>query len=150
MLKQQLARPLSIFRPRIFDDFLSPWNEWIGNGHLFPEERMSVPAVNISEDDNNYQLTMAAPGMKKDDFKVDIDGNTLVVSSEKESNKEEQSKKFSKKEYSYSSFSRSFAIPEDANHEKIDAHYEDGILKLTIPKKEEARRKLMTRAIPVK
>jgi HSP20 family protein len=150
MLKQQLARPLSIFRPGIFDDFLTPWNEWIGNGHLFPEARLTVPAVNIAEDDNNYQLTMAAPGMKKDDFKVDVEGNTLVVSSEKESNKEEQSKKFSKKEYSYSSFSRSFSIPEDANHEKIDAHYEDGILKLTIPKKEEARRKLMARAIPVK
>lgn len=109
-----------------------------------------MPAVNIAEDDNNYQLTMAAPGMKKDDFKVDVEGNTLVVSSEKESSKEEQSKKFSKKEYSYSSFSRSFSIPEDANHEKIDAHYEDGILKLTIPKKEEARRKLMARAIQVK
>lgn len=149
MLKQQLARPLSILRPGIFDDFFSPWNEWIGNGHLFPEARMTVPAVNISEDDNNYQLTMAAPGMKKADFKVDIDGNTLIVSSEKESSKEEQSKRFSKKEYGYSSFSRSFAIPEDANREKIDAHYEDGILKLTIPKKEEAKRKMLTRAIPV-
>lgn len=140
---------MSILRPGIFDDFFSPWNEWIGNGHLFPEARMTVPAVNISEDDNNYQLTMAAPGMKKADFKVDIDGNTLIVSSEKESSKEEQSKRFSKKEYGYSSFSRSFAIPEDANREKIDAHYEDGILKLTIPKKEEAKRKMLTRAIPV-
>ena len=67
--------------------------------------------------------------MKKDDFKIDVDGNMLTISSEKEENKEEKEKKFTRKEYNYSSFSRRFTLPEEVNKEKIEAKYEDGVLK---------------------
>jgi HSP20 family protein len=71
-------------------------------------------------------VSLAAPGMKKEDFKIDVDGNMLTISSEKEETKEEKEKKFTRKEYNYSSFSRSFTLPDEVNKEKIDAKYEDG------------------------
>ena len=79
---------------------------------------MNVPAVNITEQKNDYLVSLAAPGMKKDDFKIDVDGNMLTISSEKEENKEEKDKKFTRKEYSYSSFSRSFTLPDEVNQGK--------------------------------
>ena len=78
--------------------------------------------------------------MKKDDFKIDVEGNMLTISCEKEENKDEKEKRFTRREYSYYSFSRSFTLPEEVNREKIEAMYEDGILKLVLPRKEEARR----------
>ncbi len=101
---------------------------------------MNVPAVNITEKKDEYQVSLAAPGMRKDDFKIDVEGNMLTISSEKEENKEEKDKKFTRKEYSYSSFSRSFTLPEEINKEKIEAKYEDGVLKIALPRKEEAKR----------
>lgn len=150
MSRLSLTRPFGLIRPRLFDDFFSPVSEWFGDGDLFPEIRQTVPAVNITEDDNAYHLSLAAPGMKRDDFKVDIEGSLLTISSEKESDKEEQTKRFSRREYSYSSFTRSFNLPDEVNREKIDAHYENGILKIMLPKREEARRKEVMKAIPVK
>ena len=85
-------------------------------------------------------MTLAAPGMKKDDFKIDVDGNMLTISSEKEENKEEKNKKFTRKEYSYSSFSRCFSLPEEIKQEDINAKYEDGVLKISLPRKEEAKK----------
>ena len=78
--------------------------------------------------------------MKKDDFKIDVDGNMLTISSKKEETKEEKEKKFTRKEYNYSSFTRSFTLPEAINKEKIEAKYEDGVLKLVLPRKEEAKK----------
>lgn len=125
--------------PVFFDDFFKPWNEWFDNGGLW-ERTLNVPAVNISEHENEFQVSLAVPGMKKSDFKIDVDGNMLTISSEKEQSKEEKEKKFTRKEYSYSSFSRSFTLPEDVNTEKIDAKYEDGVLKLSLPRKEGAKK----------
>jgi len=85
-------------------------------------------------------LSLAAPGMKKEDFKIDVDGNILTISSEKEENKEDKNKKFTRKEYSYSSFSRSFSLPEEIKQEKINAKYEDGVLKISLPRKEESKK----------
>jgi HSP20 family protein len=99
-----------------------------------------VPAVNITENKNDYTVSMAVPGMKKDDFEIDIDGNMLTISSEKEESKEENDEKYTRKEYNYSSFSRSFTLPEEVNKEKIEAKYEDGVLKLVLPRKEEAKK----------
>lgn len=127
--------------PIIFDDFFKPWNEWFDNGNLWGRT-MNVPAVNITENKENYQVSLAVPGMKKDDFKIDIDGNMLTISSEQEENKEEKDKKFTRKEYSYSSFSRSFTLPEEINKEKIEAKYEEGVLKISLPRKEEAKKPL--------
>ncbi len=124
--------------PSVFDDFFKPWNEWFDNGGLLGRV-MNVPAVNITEQKDEYIVSLAAPGLKKEDFNISMDGNMLTISSEKEENKEEKDKKFNRKEYSYSSFSRSFTLPEEINKEKIEAKYEDGVLKISLPRKEEAK-----------
>jgi HSP20 family protein len=79
-----------------------------------------------------------------------VEGNMLTISCEKEESKEEKEEKFNRREYSYSSFSRSFTLPEEVNREKIDAKYEDGVLKLMLPKKEEAKKLAMGKHIAVK
>jgi HSP20 family protein len=125
--------------PWVFDDFFKPWNEWFENGNL-SGRAMNIPAVNISEHKNEYQVALAIPGMKKDDFKIDVDGNMLTISSEKEETREEKEKKFTRKEYNYSSFSRSFTLPEEINKENIEATYQDGVLNISLPRKEEAKK----------
>lgn len=125
--------------PSVFDDFFKPWNEWFDNGGML-SKAMNVPAVNITEQKNDYLVSLAAPGLKKEDFKIDVDGNMLTISSEKEETKEEKDKKFTRKEYNYSSFSRSFTLPEEINKEKIEAKYEDGVLKISLPRREEAKK----------
>jgi HSP20 family protein len=150
MSRLTLSRPFGIMRPGFIDDFLTPFSDWFGDGDMMPGLRLRTPAVNITEDDNSYQLHLAAPGMKRSDFKVDIDGDTLTISSEKETETEEKTKRYSRREYGYTSFTRSFTLPDDVNRDRIDAHYEDGILRLTLPRKEEARRKETAKAIPVK
>ena len=107
-----------------------------------------VPAVNIAETENEFHIEMAAPGLKKDDFKISLDKNVLSVSAEKKAENVDEGKKYSKKEYSYNSFVRSFTLPESVDHSKIEAEYTDGILKLSIAKKEDA--KIQSREIAVK
>ena len=107
-----------------------------------------VPAVNIAETETEFHIELAAPGLKKDDFKINLDKNVLSVSTEKKAENVEEGKKFSKREYNYTSFTRSFTLPETVDHSKIDAEYADGILKLTVAKREEA--KFQTREIAVK
>jgi HSP20 family protein len=125
--------------PSVFDDFFKPWTDLFDNGgwNIRP---MNIPAVNITEHPDEFRLSLAAPGMKKEDFKIDVDGNILTISSEKEENKEDKNKKFTRKEYSYSSFSRSFSLPEEIKQEKINAKYEDGVLKISLPRKEESKK----------
>ncbi|HOZ78426.1 MAG TPA: Hsp20/alpha crystallin family protein [Ferruginibacter sp.] len=125
--------------PVVFDDFFKPWNEWFGNDG-FAGRTMNVPAVNITENENGYMVSLAAPGLKKGDFKIDVNGNMLTISSEKEENKEEKDKKFTRKEYNYSSFSRSFTLPDEINREKIEAKYEEGVLKIELPNREEVKK----------
>ena len=124
--------------PTLFDDFFKPWNGWF-DSDLWPKT-MNMPSVNISEEKDHYMVSLAAPGLKKDDFKIDIDGNMLTISSEKEQNKEEKDKKYTRGEYSFSSFSRSFSLPEEINKEKITAKYEDGVLKISLPRNEESKK----------
>ncbi len=139
MATQALMKPTETF-PSVFDDFFKPWNEWFDTGGSMWNRMMKVPAVNIMENKNNFEVALAAPGLKKDDFKIDVDGNLLTISSEKEENKEEKDKKFTRKEYSYSCFSRTFTLPEDVLRDKIEARYENGVLTLVMPKKEEAKK----------
>ncbi len=127
--------------PTVFDDFFKPWNEWFDNGGLWGRV-MNIPAVNITENKDEYKVALAVPGMKKDDFKIDVDGNMLTISSEKEESKEEKDKKFTRKEYNYSSFSRSFTLPDEVNKEKIEAKYEEGVLKISLPRREEAKKNI--------
>ena len=135
-------------KPSIFSEFFKPWNEWFDEDVVFGRIQ-TIPGVNISEQNNEYQVSLAVPGMKKDDFKILVDGNMLTVSCEKEENREEKDKRFTRKEYSYSAFSRSFMIPESTNTEKIDATYHDGVLKLSLPLKEEAKKE-QVKQIPIK
>jgi len=109
----------------------------------------TIPAVNTSETKNMYEMEIAAPGMAKEDFKIEIDNNVLTVSSSKEESSEEEDddKKYTRKEYSYHSFLRSFRLPENVKSEKIKASYKDGILKVLIPKEKETQPE--TRSIPV-
>jgi HSP20 family protein len=119
--------------PVLFDDFFKPWNEWFDGGLL--NRTMKVPSVNITEEKDEFHVSLAAPGLKKDDFHIDVDGNMLSISCEKEENKEEKEKTFTRKEYSFSSFSRSFTLPEEINREKIEATYTDGVLNISLPRK---------------
>ncbi|MBS1914733.1 MAG: Hsp20/alpha crystallin family protein [Bacteroidetes bacterium] len=135
--------------PTVFDDFFRPWNEWFDNGGLLGK-MLTVPAVNVSENKDEYTLSVAAPGMKKEDFNIDVNGNMLSISSEKEATKEDKDASYTRKEYNYSSFSRSFTLPDEVNKEKIDARYENGVLKLSLPKKEEAKKLAASKHIAVK
>jgi len=135
--------------PLLFDDFFKPWNNWFEND-LFTGRAMTIPAVNIKDTKDDFTVELAVPGMKKDDFNIDIDGNMITISCEKEEKKEEKEEKFTRKEYNYSSFSRSFTLPDEIMKEKIEARYEDGVLKLMLPKKEEAKKAVISKHIAVK
>jgi HSP20 family protein len=135
--------------PSVFDDFFKPWNEWFGNGNSWIKE-LTTPAVNVTEKDDQYLVSMAVPGLKKEDFNINIEGKMLTISSEKESSKEEKEEKYTRKEYNYSSFSRSFTIPEDVRQENIQANYENGELKLTLPRTDKSRKESPLKTIAVK
>ena len=135
--------------PSVFDDFFKPWNEWFNGGGLFGKT-LNMPAVNITENKDDYKVSVAAPGLKKDDFKIDLEGNMLTVSCEREDSKEDKEARYTRKEYSYSSFQRSFALPEEINQEKIEATYEDGVLKVVLPKKDEAKKMALSKHIAIK
>ncbi|MGH2563460.1 MAG: Hsp20/alpha crystallin family protein, partial [Ginsengibacter sp.] len=109
----------------------------------FSDTNTTVPAVNIKESAENYEVEVAAPGMTKKDFKVELDGNSLTISSERSTEKEEKDdERYSRKEFSYQSFQRTFTLQKDVmDIDKIQAKYENGLLHLLIPKKEEAKQK---------
>ncbi len=104
-----------------------------------PAVASSVPAVNIKETDKAYVIELAAPGLKKDDFEIDLDNNVLTISYKKKEEKEEEDANYTRREFYFTEFKRSFTLPETANLDKIDAKYKDGILEITIEKKEEAQ-----------
>jgi len=135
--------------PAVFDDFFKPWNEWFDLGSGVFNRTLTVPAVNIMETKDDFKLSFAVPGMKKDDFHIGIEGNMLTISSEKEESHEEKEDRFTRKEYNYSSFSRSFSLPEYVVKDNIQATYTDGVLHITLPKKEDAKKSL-TKNIVVK
>lgn len=112
------------------------------------EYRMNFPAVNIVETNDDYQLELNVPGRKKDDFKITIDKNILTVSFEKKEDEKDESKKVIKREFITQSFKRTFTLDEKINADEINAKYEDGLLLLTLPKKEEV--KVLPKEIAVK
>lgn len=99
---------------------------------------IKAPSVNIIESSKEYKVELAAPGLEKKDFKIEVDNRVLTISSEKEEERNEEDENFRRREFSYSSFSRSFQLPEDVIADKIDAKYDGGVLKLSIPKKLES------------
>lgn len=132
---------------------LKPWftdvfDNLINDSFISDRLTSRVPAVNIGETENAFHIELAAPGLKKDDFKINLEKNVLSISVEKKTEENQDNRRFSRKEYSYTSFVRSFTLPDTADQTKIDAQYVDGILKIDVIKKEEA--KLLTREISVK
>ena len=128
--------------------FSDVFNSIYNDSFLSDKLASRVPAVNIAETENEFQVELAAPGLKKEDFKISLDKNVLSISADKKTENVEEGKKISKREFSYNSFTRSFTLPETADHTKIEAEYVDGVLKLNIAKKEEA--KFQSREISVK
>lgn len=118
----------------IFDSFFND---------SFISDRLTsrVPAVNISETDEQYHIELAAPGLKKEDFKINLDNDVLTISVEKKSEHSESNKRYNRKEYSYSSFVRSFSLPDSADDGKIEATYTDGVLTINAAKKEVSKSK---------
>jgi HSP20 family protein len=112
-------------------------DRFFGNDPFFRSMK-KMPSVNIKEKDNSYEIELAAPGMKKEDFKVELDNNVITISAEQKEEKTEEKENFTRREFSYNSFSRSFEVPTTVNAEKVDAQYKDGLLVLTLPKKQEA------------
>lgn len=94
----------------------------------------TVPSVNLSETESDYTIDLAAPGMKKEDFHVEIENNMISISSQKEEKKEDKNENYTRREFSYQSFHRTFHLPDAAVTKKIDASYKDGVLHITIPK----------------
>ncbi len=129
---QHHGRFLPMF-DEVFNDFFggSPIN-----GNFFNKSA----AVNIKEDEKNYRLEFAAPGFEKEEFKINLENQVLTVSAEKKSESKEDGKDFTRREFAYSSFQRSFNLPESVNEDAIKAEYKNGILHVSIPKKEEDKK----------
>ncbi len=109
--------------------------------YVAPTHQHSFPAVNVLESEEAFKIELAAPGLKKEDFKVNIHENTLTISTEKQAETEETVGKYTRKEFNFTSFKRSFTLPKSVDGEKILATYTDGVLGLELPKKEEAKPK---------
>ncbi len=124
----------------LFDDFFnSEIGDWKRSN--YSASNTTLPKVNIREDDNGYVVEMAAPGMKKDDFHLQLDQNVLTISSNKVEEGNPTDSNYTRREFSYQSFQRSFSLPDSVDGEKVSAIYENGILKVAIPKREEAKPK---------
>jgi HSP20 family protein len=127
--------------PSFFDNLLTrDLMDW--NNSNFSGTNTTLPAVNIKENEDSFMIEVAAPGLTKEDFKVNLDQNRLTISSEKSEEKNETEEKYSRREFSYQSFQRSFTLPEGTvDGDKIAARYNDGILQVTLPKREEIKPK---------
>ena len=127
--------------PSVFDRFFeNDMFDW--SNRNFSNTNTTLPAVNIKEDKDGFEVEMSAPGLDKKDFKIELNNSVLTISSEKEvENETKEGQQFTRREFSYQSFSRSFTLPETVEGEKIKAKYENGVLSVSIPKKEEAKPK---------
>lgn len=125
---------------------VNPWRDFLNLDDFFGSamsgRSTQLPAVNISENDKYYHVEVVAPGFKKEDFKVKVDDDILTISAETktENTEEGQNKEYSRREYSSSSFTRSFQLPDNVKDDSITATYQDGILKLEMPKSEQQQK----------
>ena len=139
-------RPISAF----FDDFITKdLFDWTDKN--FTALGSNLPSVNLKETETKLEVELAAPGMKREDFKVEIENNMLMISSVKEEEKEETRKKdkYVRREFNYQSFYRSFYLPENIDENKVEANYKEGILHVIIAKKDGGKKKSM-KTIPIK
>lgn len=116
-----------------------PWRDFLSVDNFFDSNwprrwDKDLPAVNISENDRNYSLEVIAPGFEKGDFKLKVDDDLLTISAESKSENKEDDKEYTRREYSYNSFTRSFRLPDNVNDVNISANYKDGVLNIELPK----------------
>jgi len=125
----------------LLNDFINhDWIDW--SNRNFSETNTTLPSVNIKEGDESFEVEMAAPGLTKNDFKIEVNQGILKISSEKrEESESKENDKYSRKEFSYQAFCRSFTLPMTVDSDKIAAKYENGILTVALPKREEAKPK---------
>lgn len=128
-----LVKRNNLIFPNLMNDIFNP--DWFGG---MESMNRNVPAVNIKEDETSFHIEFAVPGFKKDDFNIALDNDVLTVSSELQRSKETTEENFTRKEFSLTAFSRAFTLPETVDSSSIKANYNDGILQLLVPKKEEA------------
>ncbi|KPM48515.1 Hsp20/alpha crystallin family protein [Jiulongibacter sediminis] len=123
--------------PSLFDSLFSDVDFFADNRST----GLSVPAVNVKEDADGFTIELAAPGLKKEDFKINVDEKTLTISSEVNTEETEEKENYTRREFSYNSFTRSFRLPKTVDIDKVEASHENGVLHLVLPKKEEAKPK---------
>lgn len=128
-----IKRNNNLIFPSFLDEIFR--TDWNGGTQDF---KNTLPAVNIKENDVNFTVEVYAPGFKKEDLKVEISQKTLSISSEKECDNETNREHYSRKEYSSNSFKRVFNLPETVNVDAVQANYENGVLNISLPKREEA------------
>lgn len=131
-----VARKERSFFPSIVDEFFG--RDFMPDLFEF-RTGINMPSVNVIEGKDDYKIEVAAPGLDKKDFKIDLDNNVLTITSEKEDNSEENNERYMRREFSYSSFKRSFSLPQSVDAGKITANHNNGILTIMVPKKEEAK-----------
>lgn len=129
-----IVKRQNVLFPSLINEILRP--DWFGGVDAY--NKHYAPAVNVKETDNEFELEMAIPGRKKEDIKIEIDKEVLTISSEITQEEHETEENYTRKEFSFSSFKRVFTLPESVDADKINASYEDGILRFVLPKKEEA------------
>lgn len=116
--------------PGVFDDFFNT----LGEGFT-----SYTPAVNVSEKENSFEVELSAPGFNKEDIKVEMENGVLTISGENKTENVKEEKNYSRKEFSYGSFKRTFTVPEMIDEENVQAKYENGILKLSLAKRKELK-----------
>lgn len=139
LVKTHFANPSylnGIFRKDLFNEFAAP--AFSG----------SVPAVNVVESKEGFRIEVAAPGLQKSNFKLNLEKNQLTISGQKENKEDESNDKYTRREFNYVSFQRTFTLPDSVDGDKIEANYSEGILSIALPKREEAKEK-PARAIEV-
>jgi len=122
-----------------FNEFFNTdWNDWTNQN--YSNTNTTLPSVNVKESEEGFEVEMAAPGLTKEDFQIELNNSLLTIKSEKKEEKEcKKGECYTRREFSYQSFSRSFTLPSTIESDKIKAQYEHGILKISIPKKDEAK-----------
>ena len=125
--------------PSVFDDMFK--TDWLGGTTNVNSIGTSIPAVNIQETEDAFSVEVAAPGKSKEDFNIELDNDVLTISSEdkKENGTTDKKGRYTRKEFSYSTFKRAFSLPDSVDNAKISASYNNGVLEIALPKKEEAK-----------
>jgi HSP20 family protein len=129
-----LIRKQTPFFPSLVDDFIN--NDW---NVKVPSLSTTMPAVNIKELDSQFEIELAVPGKRKDDFEIEVENGILSISSTEEEKQLNENGKFTRREFSYTSFRRSFTLPDSVDPTKIDASYKEGVLQVLLPKHKEAQ-----------